>query len=471
MGRVPEKNDFSQGSMAKNILSLAFPMTVAQIINVLYNMVDRMYIGHLPESSTLALTGLGLTFPIISIITAFANLFGMGGAPLCSIARGEGEHERASTIMGNAFSLLVGTGVALTVLFLLFRRPVLYLFGASDATFPFADQYLTIYLCGNLFVMVSLGMNSFINSQGFGRIGMMTVLLGAIVNILLDPLFIFVFDMGVRGAALATVIAQFLSAVWVMRFLTGPKAIYRLSLRTMRLKVQLVKKIISLGASAFIMAMTTSLTQIVCNASLQFYGGDLYVGVMTVVNSVRELLNMPLNGITSGAQPVLGFNYGAKEPRRVRQGIRFMSVTCILYTLLIWGLIMLIPAQFIQLFNDDPALVEAGVPALHMYFFGFFMMALHAAGQAVYVALGRSRQAIFFSLFRKVIIVVPLTLLLPMLWGLGVDGVFLAEPVSNFLSGGACFITLMLTVWPMLKRQEAELSCADITENHQPLKG
>lgn len=458
METVAAKNDFSKGSMAKNILSLAFPMTIAQIINVLYNMVDRMYIGHLPESSALALTGLGLTFPIISIITGFANLYGMGGAPLCSIARGEGDDERAATIMGNSFALLLGTGVVLTLVFLLFKQPILYLFGASDATFPFADQYLTIYLCGNLFVMISLGMNSFINSQGFGRIGMMTVLVGAVVNILLDPVFIFLLQMGVRGAALATVIAQFLSAAWVLRFLTGPKAIYRLALGTMRLRPRLVKEIIGLGTSNFIMAMTTSLTQIVCNASLQHYGGDLYVGVMTVLNSVRELLNMPLSGVTSGAQPVLGFNYGAKQPRRVRQGIQFVSLTCIVYTLATWGLIMLAPAWFIRLFNSDPALVQAGVSALYLYFFGYFMMALQSAGQGVFVALGRSRQAIFFSLFRKVVIVVPLTLLLPRLWGLGVNGVFLAEPVSNFLGGGACFTTMMCTVWPMLKRQEKALA-------------
>lgn len=445
------KNDFSQGSVAKNIMSLALPMTLAQIINVLYNVVDRIYIGHLPDASTTALTGLGLTFPIISMISAFANLFGMGGAPLCSIARGKGEHERAIKIMGNSFSTLLISGIVLTVVCFLFKEPILYAFGASEDTFPYANSYLEIYLIGTVFVMISLGMNSFINSQGFGRTGMLTVLLGAIVNLILDPIFIFVFHMGVSGAALATVISQGLSALWVLIFLTGKQTIYRLSIPSMRLNFRIIREITSLGLSGFIMAVTNGSVQMVCNFTLSIYGGDLYIGIMTVINSVREILTLPVNGITNGAQPVMGFNYGAGKYTRVRQGIRFTAIICILYTLVAWLLILILPAQFIHLFNSDPTLIEKGIPAMHIYFFGFFMMSLQFSGQSTYLALGCSRQAVFFSLFRKAIIVIPLTLLLPMIGNLGVNGVFLAEPISNFIGGGACFITMLLTIWPKLK--------------------
>lgn len=452
-----DKNDFAKGSVAKNILNLALPMTLAQLINLLYNIVDRIYIGHLPNASTLALTGLGLTFPVITILTAFTNLFSTGGAPLCSIARGEGDLKRAERIMGNSFTLLVAAGAVLMVVFFFIKKPLLYLFGASDSTFPYADDYLTVYLCGTLFVMIGLGMNSFINAQGFARIGMGTVLLGAVANIILDPIFIFVFQMGVRGAAIATVISQFLSAAWVMRFLTSKKAIFRLKKSSMRLDISLTKRITGLGLSGFIMAITNGLVQIVCNATLQLYGGDLYVGIMTVINSVREVLSMPVTGITNGAQPVLGYNYGARQYARVRQGIKFTSIVCIVYTTVAWFILMMVPAGFIHMFNSDPGLIEAGVPALNLYFFGFFMMSLQFAGQSVFVALGKSKFAVFFSLFRKVIIVVPLTLLLPRLFNLGVNGVYLAEPISNFIGGAACFITMMCTVWPMLKREEHAL--------------
>ncbi len=398
----------------------------------------------------LALTGLGLTFPIITIITAFANLFGMGGAPLCSIARGGGEKERGERIMGNSFTLLVLSGLVLTIVCLIFKKPILYLFGASDDTFPYADDYITIYLCGSIFVTLGLGMNSFINSQGFGKTGMMTVLLGAVANIILDPIFIFVFDMGVKGAALATIISQFLSCFWVLKFLTGPKAIFRLSLSKMKLDIKLVKEITALGMSGFIMSVTNSAVQIVCNASLQFYGGDLYVGIMTVINSIREVLTMPVTGITNGAQPVLGFNYGAGKYLRVRQGIKFMSIVCIVYTTLAWLVLMMIPETFIHMFNSDPELIREGVPSLNLYFFGFFMMSFQFSGQSAFVGLGKSKFAIFFSLFRKVIIVIPLTLLLPNLFGLGINGVFLAEPISNFVGGLACFLTMMATLWKSL---------------------
>ena len=448
--------DFSQGSVAGNILRLALPMTVAQLINVLYSVVDRMYIGRLPDAAGNALTGLGLTFPIISIVTAFANLFGMGGSPLFSIQRGRGDIHKAKEIMGNTFALLIGTGAVLTAVLLLIKRPLLYAFGASDVTYPYADGYLTIYLCGSLFVMVSLGMNQFINAQGFGRKGMMTVAIGAVTNIVLDPIFIFVFHMGVQGAALATILSQFLSALWALSFLRGKKAPIRLEWPYLRLKAQLVWKIVSLGFSSFVMAITNSIVQVACNSTLQAFGGDLYVGVMTIINSVREVVSTPINGVTSAAQPVMGFNYGAEEYRRVRKGILFCTIACVAYTTLVWLLLFLFPQFFIGLFSGEEAMTAAAEPAMHIYFFGFFMMSLQMAGQSAAVALGRSKQAVFFSLFRKVVIVTPLTLLLPYLFNLGVNGVFLAEPISNFIGGGACYITMLLTIWRELCRKERE---------------
>lgn len=449
------KNDFTQGTIAHNIMSLALPMTLAQLINILYNIIDRMYIGHIEGAGALALTGLGLTFPIITIITAFANLFGMGGAPLCSIARGQGDHDRAGKIMGNSFSLMIIFGILLTGIGLAVKEPLLYTFGASSATYPYADAYITIYLFGTIFVMTGLGMNSFINSQGFGKIGMMTVILGAFVNLILDPILIFRLHMGVKGAALATVLSQVLSAIWVFCFLNGKKAIIKLTKNNLKLKWNIVKDIISLGMSGFVMAMTNSIVQIVCNSNLQFFGGDLYVGVMTIINSVREVLSMPVNGFANGAQPVMGYNYGAGEYKRVRQCIKFTAFVCTAYTVLGWLTTLIFPDLYIRIFNNNAELIKAGIPSMRVYFMGFCFMALQLSGQSTFVSLGKSKQAVFFSLFRKVIVVVPLTYLLPTIGNLGVMGVFLAEPISNVIGGCACFGTVMLTVWRSLKKAES----------------
>ena len=403
-----------------------------------------MYLGRLPGH--LALTGLGLTMPIVSILMGFANLCGMGGAPLCSICRGQGDDEEAEHILGNSFTLLLILGAAATLVFLLLKRPVLYLFGASEATFPYADAYLTVYLCGTLFVMVSLGMNPFINAQGFAKIGMMTVGLGAVVNIVLDPVFIFVLNMGVQGAALATVIAQGCSAVWVLKFLTGKRAILRLKFDCMALSARRVRKIVSLGLAGFFVNLTNSLVQVVCNTTLQAYGGDLYVGAMTIINSIREVVSMPVQGLSNGSQPVLGYNYGAGESRRVRQGIRFTSIVVVLYSAAAWAIIMLAPEAMIRLFTSEQPILDVGIPALRIYFSLFIIMSLQIAGQSVFTALGRSKNAIFFSLLRKAIINAPLTLLLPYL-GMGTDGVFVAEAVSQLIGGLACFLTMYAVVY------------------------
>ena len=446
------RNDFSQGSIPRNIMSLAVPMTAAQLVNVLYSVVDRVYLGRLSETDSLALTGLGVSMPIISILMGFANLCGTGGAPLCSISRGQGDDREAERVMGNAFLLLLILGAAGTAFFLALKQPILYLFGASADTLPYADGYMSIYLWGTLFVMISLGMNPFINAQGFGRVGMMTVLLGAVVNIALDPVLIFGLHMGVRGAALATVFSQGLSAAWVMLFLTGKRAIVRLRWSDLRLDRGRTGKIVSLGLSGFFVNMTNSLVQVVCNSTLQRYGGDTYVGVMTIINTIREVFIMPVQGLTNGSQPVEGYNYGARLYGRVRQAIRFTVGVTVGYSALFWGAAMLFPGALIRVFKSSPAILEAGIPAMRTYFAMFLFMSLQIAAQGTFVGLGRAKQSIFFSLLRKAVINAPLTVILP-IW-MGASGVFTAEAVSQLVGGLACFTTMYLTLYRPLGRLE-----------------
>ena len=446
------RNDFSQGSIPRNIMDLAVPMTAAQLVNVLYSVVDRVYLSRLSSTDSLALTGLGVCMPIVSILMGFANLCGTGGAPLCSISRGRGDDQEAERVMGNAFLLLLILGGAGTAFFLALKEPVLLLFGASPDTLPYADGYLSIYLWGTLFVMISLGMNPFINAQGFGRTGMMTVLLGAVVNLVLDPVLIFGLGMGVRGAALATIFSQGLSAAWVMAFLTGKKAILRLRRAHIRLEAGRTKKIVSLGLSGFFVNMTNSLVQVVCNATLQRYGGDTYVGVMTIINTIREVFIMPVQGLTNGSQPVEGYNYGARLYSRVRQAVRFTVGVTVGYSALFWAAAMLFPGALIQVFKSEPAILEAGVPAMRIYFAMFLFMSLQIAAQGAFVGLGRAKQSIFFSLLRKAAVNAPLTLILP-LW-MGTTGVFAAEAVSQLVGGAACFTTMYFTLYRPLGRLE-----------------
>lgn len=442
----PNQVDFGSERVHYNILSVAAPMMAAQLLNLLYNIIDRIYIGKIPGEGAIALAGLGLCFPVVTMVIACSSLFGAGGAPLCSIARGKKETGKAEEIVSNAFFMLVITGLLLTAAGILFHRPVLYLFGASDATYPYASGYMVIYLLGTVFVMISLGMNPYINSQGFARTGMKTVVLGAVMNLVLDPVFIFVLHMGVKGAAIATVISQFFSALWVLRFLTGKQTELTLKLKGFRPDWSCICEIAKLGLSTFCMSFTNGLVQVVCNSTLQIFGGDLYISVMTVVNSVREIAQAPVSAISEGASPVISYNYGAEEIGRTKKAIRFMTQLGFAYTLLIWGAVSVFPEFFIRIFNHDTELIQAAVPSLHIYFFGFFMMAFQFAGQSVFKSLNKAKQAIFFSLLRKVVIVVPLTLIFPRVGGLGVMGVFLAEPVSNFIGGLACYITMRKTI-------------------------
>lgn len=444
-----QTNDFSKGPVWKCIVVQAVPLTIAQLVQLLYNVVDRIYLGHMGDGNSLALTGVGLTFPIVSLIMAFAALFGIGGVPLFAMARGAGDEEKAGKIMGNSFALVLVSAVVLTICGYLFGRPILFAFGASEESYVYASQYLNIYLIGTVFSMLTTGMNGYINAQGFPKIGMLSTIIGAVTNIILDPVFIFGLDMGVSGAALATIIGQCFSAIWVLKFLFGKKVMIPLKMNNIRIKKQTTLEIFRLGMSNFIMHGTNCVVQVACNATLQAYGGDLYVGIMTVANSIREIFMLPVSGIMNGAQPVLSFNYGAKDYKRVKAGIRFNTWLGSTYTLFAWLLVVLFPGFWFGIFSDDIQMMEIGIEMIKIYFFGFVFMAFQVSGQSVFQSLGDAKHAIFFSLLRKVIIVVPLTLLFPRI-GFGAAGVYMAEPVSNVIGGLACYITMRLTIYKKL---------------------
>ena len=443
--------DFSTGPVWKRIISQAIPLTIAQLVHLLYNVVDRIYLGHMGSGDSMALTGVGLTFPVITLIMAFTALFGVGGVPLFSIERGAGNEEKAGKILGNSFALLLGSSVILTAVGYLFMKPILFAFGASEASFVYAREYLNIYLTGTVFSMLSTGLNGYINAQGFPKIGMYSIIIGAVCNIVLDPIFIFALNMGVSGAALATVISQAASAVWILRFLTGKDVLIPLRRQNIAIRSDITGEICKMGTVNFIMQGTNCLVQVACNTTLQAFGGDLYVGIMTVTNAVREIFSLPVSGIGSGAQPVIGYNYGAKQYARVKSGIQFTTVAGTAYTMIAWLVILLFPRFWLRVFSEDPAIIEPGIQALQIYFFGFVFMAFQFAGQTAFQALRDAKHAIIFSLLRKAVIVFPLTVLLPRL-GFGVLGVFMAEPISNFLGGLACYITMRVTVYKKIEK-------------------
>ncbi len=448
--------DFEHGTVTSNILNAALPMLVAQIFNLLYNVVDRIYIARIPDVGTTALGAVGLCFPVIVIITAFSNLFGTGGAPLFSIARGKGDREEASQIMNTSFTMLCWCAVMLMLFGLIFARPILRIFGASDEALPYAYPYMMIYLLGTVASMIATGMNPFINSQGYSTVGMLSVALGAVTNLILDPIFIFVFGFGIKGAAIATILSQFLSAAFVVNFLHN-KAEYRVKLlkfRELADSLTLLKNIVSLGTAGFIMQLTNSLVTICCNNVLAVTGGDLYVSVMTIVSSVRQIIETPLHSLTEGSSPILSFNYGARKPKRVKKAAIVMTLLVLAYSAIAWGAILLVPEFLIGIFSSDPVLQADAVPALKLYFAAFIFMDLQYIGQTTFKSLNKKKQAIFFSLLRKVFIVVPLTYFLPYGLHMGTNGVFMAEPVSNVIGGSLCFITMLVTILPELKRME-----------------
>ena len=448
--------DFENGTITGNILGAALPMLVAQLLNLLYNVVDRIYIARIPGEGTAALGAVGLCFPLIVIITAFANLFGSGGAPLFSIYRGKKKEPEAVCIMNTSFTMLSASALILMLTGLCFARPLLILFGASSEALTYALPYLMVYLIGTLPSMLSVGMNPFINAQGYSVIGMISVAIGAVANLLLDPLFIFVLGFGIRGAAIATVISQVLSAVFVLYFLTKKSELKVRLLHKNEIPkcINYAKNITSLGTAGFIMQITNSLVTICCNNVLSVTGGDIYISVMTIVSSVRQLVETPIYAMNEGTSPILSYNYGAVRPARVRKAILVLGMMILAYTAVMWSLIILVPGTLIRVFTSDTSLVQDTIPALNQYFAAFIFMDLQYIGQTVFKSLNKKKQAIFFSLLRKVFIVVPLTYLMPYALHMGTRGVFLAEPVSNVIGGSLCFITMLCTVLPELKRME-----------------
>lgn len=448
---MADRSDFTQGSIPQNIVRMAIPMTLAVLVNALYNIVDRMYLGHIPGAGAFALTGVGLAFPIITVITAFQNLFGNGGAPLFAMARGKGEDLLAAKYMSNVAFMLISMGVLLTIAGFLVKEDVLWLIGASQATFSYANEYLDVYLLGTLFVMLSVGLNPYINAQGYAKTGMLTVMIGAFFNIVLDPVFIFILDMGVRGAAIATIIAQFISAIWVLYFLVR-KAPVKLSFRGFRPDWRLIGKVAGLGVTDFCFAVTNSAVAMICNARLQILGGDAWVASMTVITSIREILQTVLHGITNATKPIISYNYGARRADRVRTAIRWMTGLLMSYYTLFWLAMMLIPGFFARLFTSDSEVYRCCITSIRVFYCLQFFMAFQGTGQSTFTALGMARHALFFSLFRKAILVIPLVFILPSVLNLGVLGVFAAEPVSDVIGGLACYTTMRLTVGKKLRQ-------------------
>ena len=445
--------DFSRGRVSTTILKLGLPMMLAEFVHVLYNIVDRMYIGHMAEGGTLALTGLGICFPLITLIGAFANLFSTGGATLMTIARGSGDNRKAERIMGTSFTMLMITGGVLTVLLFGFAPGLLRLLGGDAETLPAALSYFRIYVIGTIPVLIGLGMNPFISAQGFPRVGMMTVIIGAALNILLDPLMIYQMGMGVRGAALATVLSQLAGAAWAMAFLCGRRAVIRLT--GFHLDRTELKGIIRLGVTGFTFKVTNSVTQAIVNVMLKAWGGpeSLYIGAMSLINSMREIMSLPSTGVSQGSQAVMSYNYGARLYHRVSQSIRYFLCSGLAINTFMWALVMVVPRPMIRIFTDDEALIDLTIRCARIYFGVFPMMALQVTGQHTFVALNYPKHALFFSMLRKIVLVAPLTLLLPGL-GLGVEGVFWAEFISQLVGSTCCFTTMYLVIWRKMKNPE-----------------
>lgn len=427
------------------LFQLALPAITAQVINMLYNIVDRIYIGHLENIGSLALTGVGVCFPIIILISAFSCLVGMGGAPQASIRMGEGNTKGAERILGNCFALLILMAAALTGIFLVWGEQLLLLFGASSDTIPYAMEYLNIYVIGTIFVMISLGLNSFISAQGFAKISMGTVMIGAIVNIILDPILMFGFDMGVRGAALATILSQCISALWVLKFLTGPKTTLKIKRENMKPSGKILLPVVALGLSPFIMQSTESLLSICFNTSLQKYGGDLAVGSMTILMSCMQIMTLPLTGLAQGAQPIISYNFGAGNKDRVKQAFRLLFICSITYAGIFWLMNMLFPGFFVGIFASEEALKGTASWALRIYLATGFMMGIQMACQQTFVSIGQAKISLFLALLRKIFLLIPLIYILPNFFADKVFAVFLAEPVSDFIAASTTFILFKLT--------------------------
>ncbi len=432
--KMSREVDLGREPVGKLLLILALPAITSQVVNALYNMVDRMYIGHIETIGSLALTGVGVCFPIIMIISAFAYLLGMGGAPRASIYMGKRKNHEAEKILGNCFSSLIIVAIILTIIVLLCKEPLLYLFGASEQTLPYAVQYIEIYAIGTIFVQVTLGMNSFISAQGFSTISMLTVVIGAITNIILDPILIFVFHMGVQGAALATILSQAISALWAVRFLCGKQTILRLKKENLRIQKKVLMPCIALGVSPFAMQSTESILVLCFNSSLIYHGGDLAVGAMTILSSIMQFAMLPLQGLTQGGQPIISYNYGANQPARIKKAFFLQTAVCFGYTTLMWLAILLVPQLFVAIFTNDPALTQMSIWALRIYMAGILLMGLQTSCQQTFIAFGNSKISAFLAIYRKIIVLIPLIYILPHFFEDEVFAIFLAEPIADTIA-------------------------------------
>lgn len=425
--------DLGKGSISKLLYTLAVPTIIGQLVNLLYNVIDRIFIGRMANGD-IAMAGVGVAMPIILLVSAFAMLFAAGGAPLSAIEMGKQDNDKAEEIMSNCFSMLISGGIILTILFLVFKEPILWAFGASNATIGYGLDYLSIYLIGTIFVQISLGMNLFINTQGFTKIGMFTVIIGAIINIVLDPILIFGFGMGVKGAALATIISQGISAIFVLKFLFGKKSILKIRKKYLKLNKKLALSIVALGVAPFIMQATESLVLVSLNNQLLKYGGDLAVGAMTIMSSIMQVIMMPLMGLTQGAQPIISYNFGAKEMDRVKKTFKLLFIICVSYSALMVSLIMIFPEFFVSIFNNKPELVEITSWAMKIYFVGMCLFGAQIACQQTFLALGQAKTSLIIAMLRKIVLLVPLIFILPMFIEDGLTAVLLAEPIADIIA-------------------------------------
>ena len=446
------KTDLGSGNVKSLLLKLAIPAVVAQVINLLYNIVDRIYIGHIPEIGTNALTGVGLCLPILMLVNAFATLAGGGGAPRAAIAMGQGKKEDAENILGNCFSTLIIIAIILTVTLSLAAEPLLWLFGASENTIPYAMDYMRIYLLGSIFVLIVMGMNPFLTTQGFAKFAMITTVIGAVINIVLDPIFIFGLNMGVSGAALATIISQCVSAIWVLRFLTGKQTILKLQVKNLKLKASVILPCLALGISGFIMLSTESLLSISFNSSLSKFGGDLAVGSMTIISSVSQLITLPLSGICQGAQPIVSYNFGAGNKERVLSVFKYTLLICASYTTLGWILTMTVPQVFAGIFSSDAALIENAAWCMRIYMAGIFAFGFQISCQQTFVALGQAKTSLLLACLRKLVLLIPLIFILPLFFENKVFAVFLAEPVSDIVAAAVTTIIFVTKIKGILEQ-------------------
>lgn len=454
--KVDVSNQMANAPVWSLIIKLSIPAILAQVVNLLYNIVDRIYIGHMEDVGTLAITGVGLCFPVLSLISAFTMLVAQGGAPRAAIEMGKGDIKKAEKILGNCFVLLMVLSVILTAVFLLFGEKLLMLFGASENTIIYALPYMKIYVAGSVFVMISLGLNMFITTQGFTKISMATVLIGAICNIILDPIFIFGFDMGVQGAALATIISQAVSAVWVLSFLLGKKTKLRIKKENLLPSAKILLPVFALGISPFIMNATEAVINISFNSSLQKYGGDIAVGAMTICTTIFQMVWVPAQGIGQGAQPIISYNYGAKNADRVKQAFKAFLIMCFTYIFVFGMTIEIFPQFFIGIFNDNPELVETATWTIRLYGCAMVFFGIQMAVQQTFIALGKAKASLFIACLRKVILLVPLIYILPNFFENKVFAVFLAEPVSDAISIVTAAIVFFFVFRKEMKNLNAE---------------